>query len=166
MSLADEIPLQTPGGSDRPDWPQIESAIRQLATNYTHGTDALARGERATGERFYAATFTPDAEISVAGSDASRRIGPAGWVEFVEGTFQSRDERRTQHLVGSVNIVLAEDALSAEMSSYMHAAHMRGNGDVFTVLLTYVDHVVRTAVGWRIAKRTLYPAASWFDVKG
>ena len=34
-------------------------------------------------------------------------------------------------------------------------------GDVFLVLLTYIDHAVRTADGWRIAKRTLYPLASW-----
>ena len=161
--LESEVPLTTPGGSDRPDWPQIESAIRQLAVNYTHGTDAIARGDRATGERFYRATFTPQAEVMVAGNEASRRTGAEGWAGFVEGTFRARDERRTQHLVGSVNIVLAEDGLSADMSSYIHAAHVRPNGDIYTVLLTYVDAVVRTGEGWRIAKRTLYPAASWME---
>ena len=62
-----------------------------------------------------------------------------------------------------MNIVLAADAQSADMSSYIHAAHVRGNGDILTVLLTYVDHVVRTEAGWRIAQRTLYPAAQWFE---
>ena len=158
-----EIPLCTPGGSDHPDWPRIESAIRQLATNYTHGTDAMARGERETALRFYNATFTPDAQVMVAGAESTRRTGPDAWADFVENTFRTRDEHRTQHLVGSINIVLAEDAQSAEMSSYMHAAHVRGNGDILTVLLTYVDHVVRTEAGWRIAQRTLYPAAQWFE---
>ena len=163
MSTTPPDPRTTPGGSERPDWPIIEAAIRQLAVNYTHGTDAISRGDMASGLRFYAATFTPDAEIMVAGAESTRRIGGEQWSGYVDNTFTTRDERRTQHLVGSVNIVLAEDALSAEMSSYMHAAHVRGNGEVYTVLLNYIDHVVKTPAGWRIAQRTLYPAAAWME---
>ena len=75
----------------------------------------------------------------------------------MEGTFRGLGHIATQHLIGSVNIVPSEDGESADMSTYMHASHLQPNGDVFLVLLTYIDHAVRTADGWRIAKRTLYP---------
>lgn len=155
-------PRITPGGSTRPDWPLIESQVRQLATNYTMGTDAIGRGELENGIAIYRKTFTPDAEIEVAGAPTTRRVGPEAWSGFVNDTFRGRDDRRTQHLVGSINIVLSSET-TAEMSSYMHAAHLRGSGEVQTVLLTYVDHAVLTAEGWRIAKRTLYPMASWME---
>jgi hypothetical protein len=155
-------PRITPGGSDRPDWPQVEAAVRQLAVNYTLGTDAIGRGEVETGLAIYRRTFTPEAEIAVNGAPATRRVGPEAWAWFVEDTFRGRDDRRTQHLVGSINVVDSGEA-TAEMASYMHAAHVRGNGDVLTVLLSYVDHAVRTPEGWRIAKRTLYPLSSWME---
>ena len=68
-------------------------------------------------------------------------------------------------MVGSINVVLDESGpeLRAEMSSYMHASHVRPNGDVLVVLLTYVDEVVQRDGRWRIAKRMLYPTASWFE---
>ena len=50
--------LQKAGGSDRPDWPAIESAIRQLAVNYALGTDAIGRCEAETGRALYRQTFT------------------------------------------------------------------------------------------------------------
>ncbi len=153
--------LQTAGGSDRPDWPAMESAIRQLAVNYALGTDAIGRDEPETGRALYQQTFTPDAAISIAGAADTRRTGPDAWVEFVEGTFRGAGHVATQHLIGSVNIVPAEDGERAEMSTYMHASHLSPTGDVLVVLLTYVDDAVRTEQGWRIARRTLYPMASW-----
>ncbi|MFN0145834.1 MAG: nuclear transport factor 2 family protein [Dehalococcoidia bacterium] len=163
--LDSEVAVATPGGSDRPDWPQIESAIRQLSVNYSLGTDAIGRGDRAAGERFYAAAFAADAEVMVAGSERSRRTGPEGWADYVERTFREMDARRTQHLVGSVNIVLGEDGRTADVSSYLHAAHVRSDGAVYTVILTYADRVVLGDAGWRIARRTLYPAGSWTEPK-
>jgi hypothetical protein len=163
--MADEPfpdPRITPGGTDRPDWPLIESQVRQLAVNYTLGTDAIGRGDVATGLALYRRTFTPDAEIEVAGAPTTRRVGPGAWSGFVNDTFRGRNEIRTQHLVGSINIVPSGED-TAEMSSYMHAAHLRTNGDNHMVLLTYVDHCVRTPDGWRIAKRTLYPMAAWTE---
>ena len=158
--------LQTAGGSDRPDWPAIESAVRQLAVNYALGTDAIGRSEPETGRDLYRRTFTTDADISIAGSEDTRRRGPDEWVEFVEGTFRARDDQQTQHLIGSINVVLNDHgsgALTADMSSYMHASHRSPNGDVQIVLLTYVDHVIQAEGGWRIAKRTLYPMSAWSE---
>lgn len=161
--MSDETPrvLGTPGGSDRPDWPATESAIRQLAVNYALGTDAIGRDEPETGRALYHQTFTPDADISIAGSADTQRTGPDEWVGFVEGTFRGAGHVATQHLIGSTNIVPSEDGESAEMSTYMHATHRGPTGDLLIVLLTYIDHAVRTEDGWRIAKRTLYPMGSW-----
>ena len=161
--MSDETPrtLRTAGGSDRPGWPATESAIRQLAVNYALGTDAIGRDDTETGRGLYRQTFTPDADISIAGSPGTQRSGPDEWAAFVEGTFRGAGHVQTQHLIGSVNVVPDEDGARAEMSTYMHASHLSPAGDVFVVLLTYVDQVVRSGEGWRIAKRTLHPMASW-----
>ncbi len=161
--MSDETPrvLGTAGGSERPDWPAMESAIRQLAVNYALGTDAIGRDEPEVGRALYQQTFTADADISIAGNAETQRTGPEEWVEFVEGTFRGAGHVATQHLIGSVNIVPGEDGTSAEMSTYMHASHVSPDGDVLLVMLTYVDEAVRTAEGWRIVKRVLYPLASW-----
>ena len=161
--MSEETPrvLQTAGGSDRPDWPAMESAIRQLATNYALGTDAIGRDEPEVGRALYYQTFTPDADISIAGNPDTQRTGPDEWVGFVEGTFRGAGHVATQHLIGSVNIVPSEDGRSADMSTYMHATHRSPAGDLLIVLLTYIDHAVLTDDGWRIAKRTLYPMGSW-----
>ena len=163
--MSDETPrvLQTAGGSDRPDWPSMESAIRQLAVNYALGTDAIGRDEPETGRALYQQTFTADADISIAGNPDTQRTGPDEWVGFVEGTFRGAGHVATQHLIGSVNIVPGADGESAEMSTYMHASHLGPTGDVFVVLLTYIDQAVHTEDGWRIAGRTLYPMASWMQ---
>ena len=163
--MSDETPrvLQTAGGSDRPDWPSMESAIRQLAVNYALGTDAIGRDEPETGRALYQQTFTADADISIAGNPETQRTGPDEWVGFVEGTFRGAGHVATQHLIGSVNIVPGTDGESAEMSTYMHASHLGPTGDVFVVLLTYIDQAVHTEDGWRIAGRTLYPMASWMQ---
>ena len=116
--------LQTAGGSDRPDWPSMESAIRQLAVNYALGTDAIGRDAPETGRALYQQTFTADADISIAGNPDTQRTGPDEWVGFVEGTFRGAGHVATQHLIGSVNIVPGEGGESAEMSTYMHASHL------------------------------------------
>ncbi len=161
MSDATPRALRMAGGSDHPDWPATESAIRQLAVNYALGTDAIGRDDPETGRALYHRTFTPDADIAIAGSAETRRRGPDEWAAFVEDTFRTAGHVRTQHLIGSVNIVPDEDSASAEMSTYMHASHLGPAGDVLVVLLTYVDHAILAEGGWRIAKRTLHPLASW-----
>lgn len=161
--MPEEPPRQprTAGGSDRPDWPAVESAVRQLAVNYALGTDAFGRDDAEAGLALYRRTFTPDADISIAGNADTRRTGPEEWAAFVEGTFRGAGHVRTQHLVGTVNVIPGADAAHAEMSTYMHASHLNPSGEVYVVLLTYVDEAVRTADGWRIARRTLHPMASW-----
>ena len=156
------LPLRTPGGSDRPDWPATEAAIRQLIVNYTHGTDAVGRSDMESAMAFYRQTFSDDAVIMVDGAESTRRVGPEAWAGFVEATFRGRDDIRTQHLVGSINLVPVDET-TVEASSYMHAAHLRPNGDVLFVLLTYVDRCERRPEGWRIVNRVLYPMNSWMQ---
>ena len=79
--MSDETPrvLQTAGGSNRPDWPAMESAVRQLATNYALGTDAIGRDEPEVGRALYHQTFTPDADISINGNRTpSGRVQTSG----------------------------------------------------------------------------------------
>ena len=76
--MSDETPrvLHTAGGSDRPDWPAMESAIRQLAVNYALGTDAIGRDEPEAGRALFHQTFTPKADISISGNPDTQRTGP------------------------------------------------------------------------------------------
>ena len=127
--MSDETPrvLQTAGGSDRPDWPAMESAIRQLATNYALGTDAIGRDEPEVGRALYHQTFTPDADISIAGQPghAADGSGRVGWV-------RGGDVPRSMGHVGHAapdrersTSCRARTAKSAEMSTYMHATHLQ-----------------------------------------
>jgi hypothetical protein len=58
--------------------------IRQLTVNYAIATDTIAGGDKPGGLAIYQRTFTPDAEIQVAGNPGSLTIGPVAWADFVE----------------------------------------------------------------------------------
>jgi 3-phenylpropionate/cinnamic acid dioxygenase small subunit len=65
----------------------------------------------------------------------------------------------TQHLIGNVVITVdADDPTEATSICYLHAQHVRPGtegGDQFIFAGRYLDQLVRTAAGWRIADRTL-----------
>lgn len=64
----------------------------------------------------------------------------------------------TQHLIGNVLIELDGDV--ARCSCYLQAQHVgRGDadGEQFIFAGRYLDHLVRTVDGWRIAERRLTP---------
>lgn len=65
----------------------------------------------------------------------------------------------TQHLLGSQDIQVSGD--SATASTYLQAIHVGKNpgfeGRLMTYYGEYVDRLVRTKDGWRIARRELKP---------
>jgi len=76
-------------------------------------------------------------------------------VSLCRGALKGLDA--SQHLIGSPLVELDGD--SAKATCYLQAQHVfRGlpEGDHYLVGGTYVDRVVRTPAGWRIAHRTLH----------
>jgi ketosteroid isomerase-like protein len=68
----------------------------------------------------------------------------------------------TQHLIGNVAVTLDGD--EAHSVCYLQAQHVRpgtAGGETLIVAGRYLDHFVRTADGWRIARRRLKIA--WTD---
>jgi hypothetical protein len=64
----------------------------------------------------------------------------------------------SQHLIGNVSAAVTGDR--AEASCYLHAQHVRPGtegGEQFVFAGRYVDRLVRTSDGWRIAFRRLQP---------
>jgi len=62
----------------------------------------------------------------------------------------------SQHLIGNVTATVSGDAATA--TCYLHAQHVRpgaDGGDQFIFAGRYLDKLVRTPDGWRIAERTL-----------
>ncbi len=97
----------------------------------------------------------------VAGAPGTLRTGPEAWADFVESVFRSSNHDRTQHLIGSVNVLLGAGN-RATMSSYLHATHHVADNSALSIVLgTYDDAVVRVRGDWRIAKRTLSVVTSW-----
>jgi ketosteroid isomerase-like protein len=62
----------------------------------------------------------------------------------------------SQHLIGNVTVTVAGDTASA--TCYLHAQHVlpgTPGGEQFIFAGRYLDRLVRTPDGWRIAERTL-----------
>jgi hypothetical protein len=154
-------------GGDRRD---AADAIRQLTVDYARATDAIGRGDAAAGLALYQRTFTADAEIMVAGSPDSRRVGAAAWADYVDGVFRASRYDRTQHLVGTIDVRLPGDADPpgrATMSTYLHATHHIADGSALSIVLgTYEDEVVQAQGAWRIARRVLHVLTTWRAVPG
>lgn len=100
--------------------------------------------------------FAADAEIAYEGFDELR--GLPALKQFLAGILGPLDA--TQHIV--TNFVVEIDGDGATMACYLQAQHVRKlapGGELFTFGGTYRDRLVRTAAGWRIARRTL--SATW-----
>jgi len=118
--------------------------------------DLLVRYSRALdGRRFdeLEAIFTADAQFD-AGTLGNPR-GSRAIREMIEGTLTGLDA--TQHLIGKSLIELHGD--EADVRTYLISQHIREStpGPVKHYFLggEYVDRVVRTPDGWRIAYRRL-----------
>ena len=165
-ATASASPTAGTGGNRRDD----DAAIRQLTVDYARATDAIGRGDTTAGRELYQRTFTADAEITVAGSPDSRRVGAAAWADYVDGVFRANRYDRTQHLVGTIDVRLPGDAGPAgraTMSTYLHATHHVADGSALSIVLgTYEDEVVQAQGEWRIARRTLHVLTTWRAVPG
>jgi hypothetical protein len=165
MASASASPEGT-GAAQRDD----DAAIRQLTVDYARATDAIGRADKAAGLALYLRTFTDDAEIMVAGSPDSRRVGAAAWADYVDGVFRSSRYDRTQHLVGTIDVRLPGQGSPpgrATMSTYLHATHHVADGSALSIVLgTYEDEVVQAQGSWRIARRVLHVLTTWRTVPG
>lgn len=118
--------------------------------------DLLVRYSRALDRRDFEALeaiFTDDAEFDagpLGNPKSSRAIR-----EMIEGTLSDLDA--TQHLVGKSLIELHGD--EADVRTYLISQHIResapGPTKHYFIGGEYVDRVVRTPEGWRIAYRRL-----------
>jgi hypothetical protein len=133
-----------------------ELALTKLAVYYGLGTDAIGRGDPATGLAYYRRIFTPDATIS-AGFDRSApaltSTGPEEWAKTVETAFVPY--QATQHLLATIDPEIT-GRNTGTIRSYLQATHVfKASLDLLIVLGYYDDEVVRTREGWRIATRFL-----------
>lgn len=136
--------------------------IADLAYCYAAGTDAIGAGDTALGKQIYAGCFTPNAKIeaSFPGADPNgpadlTAYGANGWGDIVEGVFEDSGYSATQHLISNIRIDI--DGNSASMISSLHATHVLDpDASIAVANGHYVDQVVRTPQGWRIAARRLH----------
>jgi 3-phenylpropionate/cinnamic acid dioxygenase small subunit len=97
--------------------------------------------------------FTPDASASLGVAPA---VGIEAIIERVSTVLTPLDD--SQHMV--TNHQVAIDGDRATCRCYFHAQHIRAaaaGSPNFIVAGRYEDELVRTADGWRIAKRHLEP---------
>ena len=81
-------------------------------------------------------------------------IGGDAWALAVKGVFEASGYVSTQHIMTNIRIEL--DGNTGTMTSSLSATHVIDpEGAIEVAHGTYVDTVVRTPQGWRIAKRTL-----------
>lgn len=136
--------------------------IAELAHCYAEGTDAIGRGDVAGGKLFYKDCFTPDAVIEAyfPGADPNgppglSAIGADAWGDAVRGVFLANGYIATQHAMSNIRITL--DGNTGTMESYLSATHVVAPASVVDLAHgTYVDVIVKTPKGWRIAARSLY----------
>ena len=119
-------------------------------------TDVLHTYARVVDERDFAAVaavFTEDclAEYGLRPGDTLHSA--AAVVDWL--TTQLADSTATSHHISNVQIAFT-DADHAEATSYVYAWHRPPGAPADPVILgRYVDRVVRTAAGWRIAHRRM-----------
>ncbi|WAS90317.1 nuclear transport factor 2 family protein [Nannocystis punicea] len=149
------------GGEDAGKRLSDRAEITQLTYCYAEATDAIGRGDFATGKQTYKECFTPNADIKAyfPGEDPNgppgvSAIGPEAYAVAVKGVFESAGYVSTQHLIGNVRIDL--DGNHGTMTSYLSATHVLDpDGTIEVAHGTYFDTVVRTPQGWKIATRKL-----------
>lgn len=135
--------------------------IEGLERCYAKATDTIGSGDTEGGRAIYKTCFTPNAQISASfpGADPNgppdlSTIGPDAWTQIVEDTFAASGFESTQHIITNVRIDF--DGNSATVESYLNATHVLDpEGSIDLANGTYTSTVVRTAQGWRIAKRDL-----------
>lgn len=101
--------------------------------------------------------FTPDAVTDLGAG------GQTGIEEIIERVSSALSVfETTQHLIGTHQVRIDGDA--ATCRCYLQAQHVRPSGAKLMVGARYEDECVRTADGWRIAKRRIVPM--WTEGEG
>ena len=133
------------------------SAIRRLADQIAVRDVVLAyaRAVDAMDVEAVARCFTPDCAYD--GSLASGTIADA--LATLRAAFARYT--RTMHFMGTQDARVDGDR--AEALTYCTAYHVRTDGLHATVGVRYRDALVRTASGWRIARRSVRTAWSRLD---
>ena len=125
-----------------------EIAVRDVVLGYARAVDAM-------DVEAVARCFTPDCAYE--GSLASGTIADA--LVTLRGAFARY--ARTMHFMGTQDARVDGD--TAEVLTYCTAYHVRTDGRHATVGVRYRDALVRTAGGWRIARRSVRTAWSRDD---
>lgn len=145
---------------------KIRREIGALAVAYAHAADALGRGDVEQGRRIIKTCFTSDAVfeayLPAAGPEALpffSVVGPDDWTDRVYEGFAALGYTATQHHIGNVQISLQGD--TAIMKCCLTATHVIDwTSSIVYATATYTDQVVRTAEGWRIARRRLQASSA------
>jgi len=107
--------------------------------------------------------FTPDAQIDYTSSGGIAGAYPEvrAWLAQILPNFPVK-----QHLVTNFDVTIDGDRARSRAYFYNPMGRPKPEGGValFFVGGWYVDELVRTAAGWRIAKRL--EQQSWVDVRG
>jgi len=149
------------GGGDFLADLRARAEIEALSQRYALGSDAIGRGDVDEGRRLYRSIFTEDAVIgaSYPGNDPRGApdlvaTGPDGWVDVVERVFITQGYTASQHMIGNILIDVHGDR--ATMRTLLSATYVLDPGRSLDVGHgTYMDEVVRTRAGWRVARSTL-----------
>jgi 3-phenylpropionate/cinnamic acid dioxygenase small subunit len=119
--------------------------IQDLLTRYTVAIDTK-------DWRLLDTCFVPDAELDYTATGGIRGSYPdvRAWLEKVLALFPM-----TVHFISNTTVRLKGDRASARTYVLNPMGYPRPEGGlhIFTVGAFYVDELVRTAEGWRIAKR-------------
>ncbi|WP_437895923.1 nuclear transport factor 2 family protein [Sorangium sp. So ce124] len=136
--------------------------IEQLEYCYAAGTDAIGRGDLATGKQIYSRCFTPDAPVLIWAAGAAPDDPPVvsvpsaeAWADFIDGLFAESGYVGTQHLISNVRIDILPGGNRAKITSYLIATHVYDPlSSVQVAHGTYENEAVRTPSGWKLSKRT------------
>jgi 3-phenylpropionate/cinnamic acid dioxygenase small subunit len=135
-----------------------QQEIGALAVAYAHAADALGRGDVEEGRRIITTCFTNDTvfEAYLPSADPEAppflsSVGPDAWTERMHESSAALGFSATQHHMGNVQISLQGD--TAIMKCCLTAIGIDRTSSIVYATATYTDQVVRTAEGWRIARR-------------
>jgi hypothetical protein len=150
---------------------KAQMEIGALAARYAAGVDAIGRGNVEEGRQILRTCFTDDVVfesfLPLHDPNAPAAFSFIGLDAFADGAsagFSFWGYTATQHHVGNVQVTVQGN--TATMKSYITAFHVldwSSSGDLATG--TYIDQVVHTPAGWRIAHRSLH-ATSFLRLLG
>lgn len=121
--------------------------IDDLLVRYTHAIDSSAWD-------MLDDVFTPDAHIDYTAAGGAKGSYPEikQWLAKALGMFSY-----TMHLIGNTRVSFDADGNGASSRTYcinpMGFTNKDGSKNSFTCYVHYVDKLVRTDAGWRIAER-------------